>query len=146
MENNEDDKDKDKNSTSWTTSIANFLVIAESSIRIISYLYRMYDIWNDNKQCVNYEENYNFQQNNNNNNQDEDIKFPIDNLPEDEETDDQSVQCKICITNKIRTINNPCGHAVFCIECMNECINVSGNNLVCPICRAPINKINLIFL
>ena len=69
--------------------------------------------------------------------------FPL-NPPEDIEAEVENDTCKICLTNKIRTVNLPCGHLVFCFQCCREFVsnNVQHN---CPICREHITRIQMVY-
>lgn len=54
--------------------------------------------------------------------------------------------CPICITNRIDSYCNPCGHTA-CGDCLNRnnMINNSYNSNKCPICREYINEIRKLF-
>jgi len=55
---------------------------------------------------------------------------------------DVQKQCSICIEN-VNVINVllPCGHGVFCSECVSKLINKE-----CPYCRTTVNKSQIIYL
>lgn len=58
-----------------------------------------------------------------------------------------SAICPICITNRIDSYCNPCGHTA-CADCLNRnhMINsTSYNSNKCPICREYINEIRKLF-
>lgn len=152
MAEEEDKKDKSYGDKSYTQSLANFLIIAESSMKIISYLYRMYVVWNDDKSSNLRYNNYNFHDDyatveepaaENESEEQSDFR---DRIADDEETEDPNNQCKICLTNVIRTINFTCMHRVFCFECAVDFLNANGERTgTCPICRIPIKQIKQTF-
>ena len=58
-----------------------------------------------------------------------------------------SAICPICITNRIDTYCNPCGHTA-CGDCLNRnhmINNTSYNSNKCPICREYVNEIRKLF-
>lgn len=58
-----------------------------------------------------------------------------------------SAICPICITNRIDTYCNPCGHTA-CGDCLNRnhmINNTSYNSNKCPICREYINELRKLF-
>lgn len=55
---------------------------------------------------------------------------------------EESLQCKICFTNKINTVFLPCFHAAVCISCANRLEATK----VCPICRNRIDTPRRLFL
>ena len=68
--------------------------------------------------------------------------FPI-NPPFDEESSNENETCKICLTNKIKTINLNCRHLVFCFECSKDFV-LKNIQHKCPICRELITKIKML--
>lgn len=75
--------------------------------------------------------------NNKENNQDE--KEVIKNITNilKIHTDENNIDCCICMTNEKSIVFNPCGHYYSCTEC-------SGKIEICPICRTKIiNKISI---
>lgn len=50
----------------------------------------------------------------------------------DTETEDESVQCKICFVNKRSIVLIPCAHSEFCIECTSQLVK---DKKPCPTCR-----------
>ena len=71
---------------------------------------------------------------------DDELLDPDEN--ETREEINESLQCKICFTNKINTVFLPCFHAAVCISCANRL----QETRVCPICRNPIDTPRRIFL
>jgi hypothetical protein len=60
----------------------------------------------------------------------------------DVQTDDESIQCKVCLSNKVKTCIVPCGHLVLCLECAGILKNSSDDQThPCPLCRSPIHQI-----
>lgn len=60
---------------------------------------------------------------------------------QDQQTEDESQACVICMDNRKCCAMIPCGHVCLCIECANEFRSKS-----CPICRMTVDKINRIFI
>ena len=142
MEN--DDNRKNEEKAGWLQSTANWFVIIEAVINIVSHLTRMYSHYNE----ITKENNIPSDSNNNNPQQENENNmrspaYPL-NPPNDVETDIESEACKVCLTNKIQTINLPCGHLVFCFSCCN---NFIATNYVhdCPICRQRIKEIKIVY-
>ena len=55
--------------------------------------------------------------------------------------------CKICFTNTINIILNPCGHVAICKTCMEEIINHNNESLPqCPVCNNSIERYDNIFI
>ncbi len=53
------------------------------------------------------------------------------------------LECKICLTNRVSTVNKPCGHVVTCYSCtkiQKECYTNQINKWRCALCRAPIQS------
>ena len=76
-------------------------------------------------------------------NNDENIKDIIEKL---NKWNTSSI-CPICITNRIDSYCNPCGHTA-CGDCLNRnnmINNTSYNSNKCPICREYINEIRKLF-
>jgi hypothetical protein len=148
MDNNNKKDDKEKGG--WLQSTANLFIIVEAVINIVSHLTQIYRNYNDITK-----ENVHPNVNNNNIADGEDDReydnpnnmrspaYPL-NPPEDIETENEEDSCKVCMTNKIRTVNLPCGHLVFCFAC---CTNFITNNYThnCPICREKIKEIKIIY-
>lgn len=55
----------------------------------------------------------------------------------DTKTDDESIQCKICLENKKCIVLIPCGHSDLCMTCSNT---ISKTSKKCPNCRKNINS------
>uniref|UniRef100_A0A0P4Z9H4 E3 ubiquitin-protein ligase MYLIP-A n=1 Tax=Daphnia magna TaxID=35525 RepID=A0A0P4Z9H4_9CRUS len=51
----------------------------------------------------------------------------------------EALLCRICMDDDISAVFCPCGHAVACSLCANRCVQ-------CPVCRAPANHTQPIFL
>jgi len=68
--------------------------------------------------------------------------FPL-NPPVDYEGLNENETCKICLINKIRTINLECGHLVFCFKCSKDFI-LKNMQHKCPLCREYITKIKML--
>jgi Zinc finger, C3HC4 type (RING finger) len=68
--------------------------------------------------------------------------FPL-NPPADYESLNENETCKICLINKLRTINLKCGHSVFCFECSKRFI-LNNIQHKCPLCREDIIKIKML--
>lgn len=140
----ENNKNNDGKKGGWLQSAANFFVIIEAVINIVSHLTHIYRNYNDiakeNVPTV-IENNNNLGEDNPNNMRSP--AYPL-NPPDDIETDNDNEACKVCMTNKIRTINLPCGHLVFCFAC---CTNFITTNYVhnCPICRERIKEIKIVY-
>ena len=146
MENDDNRKKEEKGG--WLQNTANWFVIIEAVINIVSHLTRIYSDYNEITKVNSPVENDNTNNNNNAHNNDNQNNmrspaYPL-NPPNDIETDNESEACKICFTNKIQTINLPCGHLVFCFACCNHFI---ANNYIhnCPICRQLIKEIKITY-
>ena len=165
----DDENNEKKNKGSWIQSTANFFVIIEAVINIVSHLTHMYHVYQEHNKHDLGNENMDAGvgvegigvndgveggevggvdlrvgvQRNNIPEQGRSPAFPL-NPPEDIETEIENDACKICMTNKIRTINLPCGHMVFCFAC---CRNFVSNNFQhdCPMCRAKISEIKIVY-
>jgi hypothetical protein len=133
--------------SSWLQSTANFFVIVEAVMRIVSHLAQMYYSYTDITKEANNEvgdDNVNIRypedigENNNRS-----PSYPL-NPPDDIETDVENDACKVCMTNKIRTINLSCGHLVFCFQCCRDFISTNYVHN-CPICRERIKEIKMIY-
>ena len=148
--NNDDDNNK-KEKGSWLQSAANIFVIIDAVVNIVSHLSQMYNWYQEyNKKTPiidgrenneNYNDNYNY--NDENNEQMRSPIFPL-NPPDDVETDIESESCKICMDNKIQTINLPCGHMVFCFGCSRDFVSNNYEHN-CPICRTRITEIKIVY-
>ena len=151
MSDNNDDDDNNGRKGSWLQSTANFFIIVESVFNIATYLSQIYYAYHDRKQETAPPEIYIHEPNVPHQQPTAPPRegpprspsYPS-NPPDDEETDDDENACKICFTNRIRTVNLPCGHLVFCFQCTREFV---ANNIqhVCPICRERITQIKMIF-
>jgi hypothetical protein len=62
-----------------------------------------------------------------------------------EEAGAEECACKICMSNKVQTIFQPCGHAVACGACAAQ-MSGRGEQLECPICRASLTSTQRIYL
>ena len=72
--------------------------------------------------------------------------IPVNNMEDavlamqDEATTNIEVQCKVCLHNKICTINYPCSHAVLCKTCAHKLFIIAVTNnkqyINCPVCRS----------
>ena len=51
--------------------------------------------------------------------------------------------CVVCKYNQIQTVNFPCMHATFCLECIRNSISFSP---YCPQCRAPFLQVSMLYL
>lgn len=54
-------------------------------------------------------------------------------------------ECEICCANVkegTRAVVTPCGHAVFCYDCI---MKWKANNDTCPSCRGPIGNVTKLF-
>lgn len=51
--------------------------------------------------------------------------------------------CVICRQNQIQTVNFPCMHATFCLECARPSVEHSKR---CPICRTDYVHISMLYL
>jgi hypothetical protein len=78
-------------------------------------------------------------------------KIKEDNLLKDEKIKEQKkltdLNCKICFSNKINISLYPCGHLIYCKNCIKELYNTLTMNdtvsakLKCPICQKEIEDI-----
>lgn len=136
--------------------IANFFVIAESLVKIVYNVSKLYFEYQSHKSRIEEDETSNFshpasppqtservaERNDN-----QSPSYPL-NPPNDTELTENDIEdrdaCKVCLTNKIRTVNLPCGHLVFCFSCTRNFItnNFQHN---CPICRVKITEIKMIY-
>lgn len=48
--------------------------------------------------------------------------------------------CVVCMDNS-RVIRNQCGHRVLCYSCYDDIISKPDSKSLCPLCRAPLNKL-----
>ena len=147
-ENNNNNNDT-KKSKSWLESAANIFVIIEAVIKIVYHVANIYHVYQEQKEPTTSQRDHHHDRFEVPEPQNENISpsFPL-NPPDDVELndeDDDKTSCKICMTNKIRTINLPCGHMVFCFGC---CRNFVSNNFqhMCPICRARISEIKIAYI
>lgn len=62
------------------------------------------------------------------------VRAKISEDVKDTETEDDKKQCKICMTNEIRTVIKDCGHMCLCFTCARTELDK------CPICRAEIKE------
>jgi len=53
------------------------------------------------------------------------------------------LQCSICRNNQIQTVNFPCMHACFCLECAKPSVMQSN---ICPQCRTQYMHISMLYL
>lgn len=53
------------------------------------------------------------------------------------------LQCSICHINQIQTVNFPCMHACFCLNCVRPAVRNSNK---CPICRTDYMNVSMIYL
>lgn len=60
--------------------------------------------------------------------------------PDTATKDNDDDLCKNCITNDLCTINLPCGHMFFCIQC-----SFDWKKNECPICKMQLNEIKKVF-
>lgn len=58
-------------------------------------------------------------------------------------TDDNTVACVVCWANLRDYICIPCMHVAYCVECVDAARAASR---ICPICRAPLDKVFRVFL
>ena len=154
-------ENNDKDNKEWLQTATNWAFIIESVFNIISHVSHIYHIYSEETKDSNTPNQIPNQIPNSEavgavgavgavvNGQDGDIldmtpSFPL-NPPEDVETEQESETCKICLTNKIRTVNFPCGHPVFCFRCSGEFIENNYQHK-CPICRQDISEIRMIYL
>ena len=55
--------------------------------------------------------------------------------------------CRICFTNTINIILNPCGHVAICKMCMERIIDhTNGSSAQCPLCNNNIERYDNIFI
>lgn len=154
MSQNDENK---KEEGGYLYKIANFFVIAESLVKIVYNVSRLYFEYQTHKNRVeddnnssaqnSHSQSYAADRGSNERSDNQSPPYPL-NPPEDtklpEEGDDEKDACKVCLTNKIRTVNLPCGHLVFCFACTRNFItnNFQHN---CPICRVKITEIKMIY-
>ena len=61
----------------------------------------------------------------------------VNHVPEPDVDDEQDLLCTVCLLQpRQQVVLVPCGHASFCINCVNE---LRQRVQSCPICRAEIN-------
>lgn len=53
------------------------------------------------------------------------------------------LQCVICRHNQIQTVNFPCMHACFCLECVRPSVMHSN---ICPQCRTQYMNVSMLYL
>lgn len=53
------------------------------------------------------------------------------------------LRCVVCSENQIQTVNFPCMHACFCLDCASESLKHSQN---CPQCREDYMHISMLYL
>ena len=169
MSENDENESNDKKKSGWLQSTANFFVILESALNIARYVSDIYYLYQNYKEDNEYRNananaaNANASNTNANaaNAAEEDQfanenanayanqqpprspSFPL-NPPPDVEAENDKETCTICLTNKIRTVNLPCGHLVFCFQCSREFIS-SNMEHDCPICRKRIEQIRIVY-
>ena len=69
---------------------------------------------------------------------------PIEQIiGDDQETEDESKTCCVCMSNQKRCSIQPCGHYCLCIGCANQYIQDKLTS--CPVCRKEIDRITRIF-
>lgn len=68
------------------------------------------------------------------------LQKPEELVGNDEQTETEEVQCKVCLDNKFKVILN-CNH-FLCISCYNQIIKA---NCECPQCRTSITKGSIVF-
>lgn len=54
-------------------------------------------------------------------------------------TDNEQLQCSLCLENKHNICIVDCGHTSFCLKCLKE--HVAKNKAECPSCRSAITKV-----
>lgn len=59
------------------------------------------------------------------------------------EVTDIQIPCIICASNQIQTVNFPCMHACFCVECASPSVMHSN---ICPVCRVQYMHISMLYL
>jgi hypothetical protein len=144
MEGDDNHEKKKDEGVGWLQSTANMFVIIEAVINIVSHLTTMYRHYCDITKEVSPGEAPPYREvDENHQQQPRTPSYPL-NPPEDVQTDNESEQCKICITNKCRTINLPCGHMVFCFGCCKHFIENNYEH-ACPMCRARIKEIKIYY-
>jgi len=53
------------------------------------------------------------------------------------------LRCVVCHSNQINTVNFPCMHASFCVDCTSQSVLHSNK---CPICRTHIMHVSMLYL
>lgn len=88
------------------------------------------------------------------------LDIPLDNIPSNHifsygipcpetnsilpvELKNISLPCVVCQINQIQTVNFPCMHACFCIECAKPAL---GHSSKCPQCRTELMHVSLLYL
>lgn len=74
----------------------------------------------------------------------DDLLAQIKKEPDSNPKLDNNSDCSICLDNKADTAINPCGHKMFCYDCINDYKNKNMNKK-CPICHSDILSIIKIF-
>lgn len=78
------------------------------------------------------------------------IDLTIEKLPpqseeqNDTKTDEEAMQCTVCMNNRVNTIVRPCKHARMCITCSREIGKTADAK--CPICMVKIESIEVIYI
>jgi len=53
---------------------------------------------------------------------------------------DRKLVCKICMTNQVRTVFEPCYHVMCCIPC-----SIAAFPGRCGVCRTPISRVHKVY-
>jgi len=69
--------------------------------------------------------------------------IPCPDIGESEEADYIKLSCLICQTNQIQTVNFPCMHACFCLQCAKPSLERFKS---CPVCRIKYQHIARLYL
>jgi len=59
-----------------------------------------------------------------------------------EETEDPTMACVICLSNRKTVKLDPCKHVVFCVECARS----DSLSRACPLCQKPFNHAEVVFM
>lgn len=74
-------------------------------------------------------------------NKNQPVKLPEEIFDKIEQSDNS---CKICMDKELCTVNLPCGHLCFCIQCSYKYINDNKDDK-CPICQIKLTEIKRIY-
>jgi hypothetical protein len=94
-----------------------------------------------NNQDEDDEDHENFH--NEDDNKEHGIPCPIPNTIPSVEAKPLVLRCVICKENQIQTVNFPCMHACFCVNCASPSLNHSNT---CPQCRTIYMHISLLYI